>query len=184
MDQPTTDPWITLFRDAISNDVARPLVVALATVDADGNPHVRNVVCRKFDDRDGSLWFTSDARSAKNAQLAAHPVASAACWQAESRQQFRFSGPVSVCNDPAERQHIWATLKPETRATFAWPAPGTPVVPASTFASTSDDATPPPNFSVLVLRPAEVEHLDVTKHPHRRRRWRAANAWRREELNP
>lgn len=179
-----TDSWITRFCNAISNDVARPLVLALATVDAEGNPQVRHVVCRRFDDRDGSLWFTSDARSAKMAELERHPLAAAVCWLAESRQQFRFNGAVTICRDASKRTRLWESLKPETRATFTWPAPGGAFDAAASFAKTSDAAVPPDTFSVLVQRPTVVEHLDLTTHPHRRRRWRADDGWRCRELNP
>lgn len=177
------DSWLTVFRSATPRDAARPLVVALATVDVEGSPQVRSVICRLIDD-DGSLWFTSDARSAKNAQLERHPLAAAVCWLAESRQQFRFNGPVTICRDESERKRLWESLKPETRVTFGWPAPGAPLDAAASFATTSDAAVPPADFSVLVLRPTAVEHLDLTKQPHRRRRWRADDGWRRRELNP
>jgi pyridoxamine 5'-phosphate oxidase len=42
----------------------------------------------------------------------------------------------------------------------------------------------PPSFLLLRLEIARVELLELGPHPHRRRRWRAADGWREERLNP
>jgi len=37
---------------------------------------------------------------------------------------------------------------------------------------------------VLILRPTQVERLQLQPHPHCRTRWRAEKDWKAEALNP
>jgi pyridoxamine 5'-phosphate oxidase len=173
--------WIELFRVAVER--LSPIVLSLASVDAAGDPQVRSVICRRIGD-DGSLWFTSDARSAKMSELLAHPHAAAVCWIPESRQQLRFRGLVNRITDPELLRQFWEATTPQTRAMFSWPEPGVSRAADSAFISTTDAVEPPDTFALLTLRPIMVEHLLLSSHPHRRRRWRLANSWCCEELNP
>jgi len=76
-----------------------PQAMALATVDADGAPRVRVVLCRGFDARQGRLVFYTNRESAKGRELAARPVASVVFhWDVLSRQA-RVSGPVVPVSD-------------------------------------------------------------------------------------
>lgn len=180
-------PWLQPFRAAAERESGRPIILSLATVDEAGDPQVRSVVCRRVDDG-GVFWIASDARSTKHRQLATHPRAAAVAWFAETREQFRFSGSVQILgssSDSSERVDLWRTLSPETRATFFWPDPGEPRTAAGdAFPRTSDAAEPPPSFQLLMLRPNTVDHLALTSHPHRRRRWTWDGDWAVRELNP
>ena len=80
-----------------------PIVLSLATVDADCRPHVRSVICRRSDE-DGSLWITADSRSDKHAQLKEHPFAEAVIWIEKTREQFRFRGPVHILDASSHSQ--------------------------------------------------------------------------------
>ncbi|HWE95705.1 MAG TPA: pyridoxamine 5'-phosphate oxidase family protein [Tepidisphaeraceae bacterium] len=180
--------WLTEFR-RVAGDVAggRPLVATIATVDAGCSPRARSVVVRHIGD-DGSIWFVSDARSAKNAQLAADNDAEIMVWLPEAREQFRLFGTVDRLG-PAltgTRMDIWRQMSDASRALFFWPAPGTPrTQDDAAFPATVDAATAPPvTFEVLFLEPLQVEHLRLLTHPHQRRRWRSDTGWEREELNP
>ncbi len=128
--------------------------------------------------------MTSDSRSAKIVELSANAHAAASCWLPETRQQFRLSGRVEICSTEAERNQLWADLRPETRTTFFWPELGLPKTAESPFLPTSDETHPPETFAVLVFRPVLVELLELTLHPHRRRRWNMLKSWVSEELNP
>jgi pyridoxamine 5'-phosphate oxidase len=73
--------------------------MALATVDPNGRPSVRMVVCRGFDVRAGWLAFYSDRPSRKGVALAAHPRAAVVFhWEALERQ-VRIEGPVTQAPD-------------------------------------------------------------------------------------
>jgi pyridoxamine 5'-phosphate oxidase len=179
-------PWLQLVRAAAASEPGRPTIIALATVDAAGDPQVRSVVCRRIDD-EGQLWITSDARSAKHDQLARDPRAAAVAWFPATREQFRFNGTIEIIgsrsNEPA-RAELWRELPPATRATFYWPAPGQPRAPLDQFVETADAAESPASFEILVLQPDRVEHLLLAAHPHRRQRRDRDGGWRRDELNP
>ncbi len=68
---------------------------ALATIDRNGAPRVRSVICRKIS-ADGSVWAISDGRSEKNEQLKASPHAEMCFWLPGRREQFRVGGSVKV----------------------------------------------------------------------------------------
>ena len=73
--------------------------MALATVDPDGRPSARMVVCRGFDARAGWLAFYSDRPSRKGLALAAHPRAAVVFhWETRARQ-VRLEGPVTQAPD-------------------------------------------------------------------------------------
>ena len=66
----------TLF-EAASAHCAEPDAMVLATVDPDGNPTARMVICRGFDPKAGWLVFYTDRESAKGRALTARPRAAA-----------------------------------------------------------------------------------------------------------
>ena len=167
----------------------RPHTCTLATVDKNGAPRARSVVCRKVG-ADGSVWIVSDARSEKNEQLKALPQAEVVFWLPAIREQFRLLGSVKIIagssNEPS-RTELWRGLSDSSRALFYWPSPGAKRIdPPENFATGKDGATPPPqNFEVLIVRPRRVEQLQLAPHPHRRRRWMLAGNWSAAaEVNP
>jgi pyridoxamine 5'-phosphate oxidase len=174
--------WLPILTEAVAGEWnQRPLIAALATVDSAGHPHVRHVVCRRID-VDGAIRIASDARTAKNQHSRANPSVELALWLPQRREQFRVAGEISI--DP-QREEIWREMSDASRATFFWPSPGRPLDPSKSFpAAGHANATPPPNFEVLLLTPQQVEHLELAPHPHRRRRWRRASNWATESLNP
>jgi hypothetical protein len=48
----------------------------------------------------------------------------------------------------------------------------------------SADVLPPGTFEVLILKPAQVERLNIASFPHRRRRWRGDANWSGVDVNP
>jgi pyridoxamine 5'-phosphate oxidase len=165
--------------------IKRPIVASLATVDADGKPHVRMMVIRRVDERELCIWMTTDARSGKVAELKNQPTAELLIWAASERQQFRLRGSMRIHTGGAIRQAIWEQLRGDTRATFSWPAPELPRNAADEFVSSVAANVPPPkNFLALCLHPDEVESLELNERPHCRRRWRAADGWKVTDINP
>lgn len=163
----------------------RHSLATLATVDAAGEPRARTVIVRHLDQRDGSLWITTDGRSQKMAQLAKQPIAELVVWTPHERQQFRLHGPIRLVRGGAERVEIWQQMSDAARATFAWPNPGQPRQAGDTFVHGVPAIAEPPNhFILLVLEPTEVETLELNEHPHARRRWRKQGDWHVEMLNP
>ena len=177
--------WLPEFEAALADEYDhKPRIAALATLDG-GSPRVRNVVCRRVD-ADGTVWVASDARSGKNAQLRGCPEAEVAFWLPRRRDQWRLAGTASIL--PAERAlDLWRSMSESARALFDWPPPGAPRDPdpdADAFPTTPRPGPPPANFEAIGLSPLVVEHLDLNPHPHRRRRWEAADGWVERTLNP
>jgi pyridoxamine 5'-phosphate oxidase len=113
--------------------------MALATVDPDGRPTARMVICRGFDARAGWLVFYTDRDSDKGAALAAHPRAAVIFhWDAAERQ-IRIEGPVTHAPD-GDSDAYWASRPPDARVA----------------ASASEQSRPLASRAVLLGRVAEL----------------------------
>ena len=183
--------WLDALRTDLDAELGHaPRVAALATVAGTGDAptaEARSVVVRDLGD-DGSLTFTSDARSDKNAQLRANPSATLLFWLAKANRQYRLAGTVAILSlDDPRRQRQWARMSGGARALFLWPPPGEPRTDGAAFPPKVPAETPvPPSFEVLVLTPARVETLDLGQTPHLRQRWTPAGGlgWARVVVNP
>ena len=166
--------WLGEFRAALGA-FDGPQVCALATGDA----RVRMVVLRDVGD-DGSLAFTSDERSRKNAAVRAEPRGEACFWIAPVRTQWRLAGTLAVETGGERWRRVWEAMSPTAKALFVWPPSGEPAADAAAFAETYDGG-PNEHYGLLVLRPTEVDRLDLRPHPHRRTIWDGDTAL---EVNP
>jgi pyridoxamine 5'-phosphate oxidase len=179
---------VDLLRAALDEEFGdeKPRVCTFATTDADGQPAARTVICRRIDET-GCLYFVSDARSAKNAQLRRHPAAAVVFWLPTRREQYRLRGSsieiLDAQNNPRMRQWMWENLTPASRALFAWPPPGGDRVDDETAfpRELAADVAMPPTFEVIIFEPDEVEMLDLKPHPHERCRWEGRT---KRRLNP
>jgi len=91
--------WLAEAGAAEPND---PEAMSLATVDADGLPDVRMLLCKGADER--GIAFYTNAQSAKGQELAACPRAAALFHWKSLRRQVRFRGavtPVSAAESDA-----------------------------------------------------------------------------------
>jgi pyridoxamine 5'-phosphate oxidase len=91
-----TDPFATFarwFEDALRHEVNDPDAMSLATVDSDGLPDVRIVLCRGRGP-DGLVFYTN-SQSAKGQQLLATRKAAALFHWKSLRRQVRFRGRVA-----------------------------------------------------------------------------------------
>jgi pyridoxamine 5'-phosphate oxidase len=87
--------------------------------------------------------------------------------------------------EQAAREQHWQQLNPGARALWGWPEPGAPFDASATFPAELADGTPlPACFTLLRIELQQVELLELTGHPHQRRRWRAEQHWAEERLNP
>jgi pyridoxamine 5'-phosphate oxidase len=148
---------------------------------------VRTLVFRGWADGD-AFDLLSDGRSAKAAELQRKPAVEL-CWLLpRARCQFRLRGAVVILpseQDQKERRQHWQTLSPSGRALWAWPEPGVPLQAGAPFpAELADDTPLPGHFRLLRIAVDQVELLELTAHPHRRRRWCRDGGWAEEPLNP
>ncbi len=105
----STDPfalfaeWFAKARQGEPND---PDAMSLASVDADGLPDVRMVLCKQADER--GLAFYTNEQSAKGRELTDNPRAAALFHWKSLRSQVRFRGEVSAV-DEAESDAYFAS---------------------------------------------------------------------------
>lgn len=88
--------------------------MALATVDPDGRPSVRMVICRGVDARAGWLVFYTDRESRKGRALDAHARAALVFHWELLERQVRVEGPVTRASD-ADSDRYWDTRPLEAR---------------------------------------------------------------------
>jgi pyridoxamine 5'-phosphate oxidase len=108
-------------KDAERHEPNDPTAMALATIDAAGNPNVRMVLLKGLDpperpDR-GFVFFTN-YESAKGLELLAAPKAALNFYWKSLRRQVRVRGPVSQVSD-AEADAYFAT-RPRGAQIGAW----------------------------------------------------------------
>src|SRR5262245_22581005 len=107
---PLVDAWLAEASASLRNATA----MTLATVDAEGRPAARMVICRGFDARRGSVVFYTDRESPKGRELDARPRAALVFhWDALERQ-VRIDGPVTLAPD-AETDAYWARRPRDAR---------------------------------------------------------------------
>src|SRR4029450_5547117 len=111
--------------------------MTLATVDPDGNPSARMVICRGFDPKQGWLVFYTDRESAKGRALTARPRAAAVFHWDVFERQIRVEGPVTLAPE-ADSDRYWNTRPVEARVAAAAGAQSRPTPSADTVLSRSE----------------------------------------------
>lgn len=113
------DGWVSLLRkwfdDAERAELAEPNAMVLATVEA-GRPMSRTVLCKGVDET--GITFFSNYDSAKGAQLAATPYASATFPWYQLGRQFHIRGPVTRVDRQAT-ENYWSR-RPRGSQLGAW----------------------------------------------------------------
>ncbi|SON54756.1 Pyridoxine/pyridoxamine 5'-phosphate oxidase [Hartmannibacter diazotrophicus] len=84
-------------KEAEASEPNDPNAMAVATVDADGLPHVRMVLLKDFD-KDGFVFYTNFG-SQKGQEILANPKAALLFHWKSLRRQVRIRGPVEVVSD-------------------------------------------------------------------------------------
>jgi pyridoxamine 5'-phosphate oxidase len=104
------------FAEAEVKEINDPEAMALATVDSDGLPDARMVLCKQFDA--GGLVFYTNIESAKGRELAAHAKAAALFHWKSLRRQARFRGEVSLLDEAAADAYFQS--RPRVSRVGAW----------------------------------------------------------------
>ena len=116
---PASDPialFAQWFEHALASEPNDPDAMSLATVDADGLPDLRMVLCKGFDAN--GFVFYSNEQSAKGRHLAAAPKAALLFHWKSLRRQIRMRGAVSPAGG-AESDAYFAT-RGRTSRIGAW----------------------------------------------------------------
>ena len=107
---PLIERWIAEAAESSRSATA----MTLATVDPDGRPSARMVICRGFDVEAGWLVFYSDRDSRKGRALAALPRAALVVHWERFERQIRIDGPVTPAPD-ADADAYWRTRPVDAR---------------------------------------------------------------------
>ena len=147
----------------------------LATVGCDGSPNARTVVLRKVDTNQQTLYFYTDARSAKVSELTKEPKAVLAFWSGRLNWQLRVKVEISVATDGPELQALWQRVQQSASAAdyLATEAPGTE---RTTGFSTAQNLSGDHHFALLNAQVLQMDWLELGHGAHRRARL-SADTW-------
>ena len=107
---PLVEQWLA----EASASTRAAMAMALATVDPDGRPSARMVICRGFDVKAGWLVFYTDRRSRKAQALAAHQRAALVFYWEALERQIRIEGPITGAPEP-DSDAYWNTRPIDAR---------------------------------------------------------------------
>lgn len=169
--------WVGELRESLNREFGeRPWIASLATVDSTHSPQVRSIVIREIE-TDGSIWFATDARSAKVEQLSQDRRVQVLIWLPRERTQYRLTGDARREVDGEILQSHWSKLSDATREMFFWGDQ-----PDVEFAKTK--ANSPVNFVVYRIWMSAFEFLSLDTTPHTRWIARQTDGWKRRGVQP
>lgn len=192
---PTDDPFVRfgeVFARAAADAPFDYTATALATVDAAGQPSVRIVLVRTFDD-DGFHFYTN-YQSRKAAEIQANPRGALCFYWPWIDEQVRAEGPITRLS--AEQSDAYFAARPRGSQIGAWashqsqPLADRSVLEARYFAIERQyDGQPvprPPHWGGFRLSPTRIEFWRAGQY-RLHDRWlytRDEAAWHVERLNP
>ena len=103
-------------KEAAVSEINDPEAMALATVDADGLPDARMILCKGVDAR--GVVFYSNVESAKGSELKGQPKAAALFHWKSLRRQVRFRGAVAELG--ASESDAYFATRPRGSQIGAW----------------------------------------------------------------
>lgn len=99
-------------------DQPNPNAMTLASIDADGHPSARIVLCKAFHEGDGFIVFYTNYESRKGAGLRAHPHAAVCFHWDHADRQVRIEGP--VVKSPEAESDTYFASRPWESKLGAW----------------------------------------------------------------
>ncbi|MGC0362567.1 pyridoxamine 5'-phosphate oxidase [Rhodococcus sp. 27YEA15] len=189
--------WLPLLRswlrDAVDENVPEPNAMTLSTVDENGNPTSRMVLCKGLSE-EGVVFFTN-YHSDKARQLDAHPYASANfTWLAPARQVI-IRGATEHVSDQVTLDY-WRT-RPRGSQLGAWASIQSQSIDSRAALDDQlrsvaakfegiDDIPVPPHWGGIVIRPDSVEFWQgrADRMHNRIRTTRRGDTWSVVRLQP
>jgi pyridoxamine 5'-phosphate oxidase len=190
------DPFVRFsawFAEAGRSEPSDPNAMTLATVGPDGQPSVRVVLLKAFEN--GGFTFYTNLQSRKGREALGSPRA-ALCFHWKSlKRQVRASGPVERVSDAEADAYFASRARPSQIG--AWASLQSQVLPSREAlearvreleAKFPKDVPRPPHWSGLRVVPLEIEFWTEGAHRlherHRYTRERPDAPWKMETLFP
>lgn len=169
LDGSLAEGWGLLARGAA--DRRSPMrTIAIATVDAHGQPSVRTVVVRAVDPQAWCIRFHTDARARKVDELLRQPSVAVLAYHAPAKIQLRLTGRARVLSGD-DASPIWAGVTRHGRECYrVAKAPGEPIASPVDGAVMLADGRE--QFRAIEVDVATVEWLYLAAAGHRRARYR------------
>jgi pyridoxamine 5'-phosphate oxidase len=180
------------FDDARRAEVHEPNAMALATVDAMGQPAARMVLLKGVDARGLAFYTNRDSRKAR--ELLANPKAALVFWWGPIQRQVRFEGVIEDV-DAAEADAYFQS-RPKGSQLAAWASAQSTVIEGRAALEAAErshrerfgegEVPRPPFWGGYRLVPAIVEfwHGRESRLHDRLRYTRTPDGWRIERLAP
>lgn len=170
------EAWRVVGRGAV--DRKSPLhTPTVATTGLDGSPRLRTVVLRASDSSARTLWFHTDQRSAKFAELSRDPRIAIMGYDPGRKIQVRLSGTATLHITDDVAKAAWAKSRPTSLVCYQQvEPPGSPLNTPRSLASPDTDGFA--NFVVIAATVQELDWLYLAHEGHRRARctWTSTGA--------
>lgn len=184
--------FATWFEQAVEIESTEANAMMLASVDANGQPHLRTLLLKGMDDR-GFVFFTN-YQSAKGQQLQANPQAAMTFWWHDLERQVRIEGQVEQIS--ADESDAYYHSRPVGSRLGAWASPQSQVIANREVLENNlqqlqqqyADLAPerPPHWGGFRLKPQLIEFWQGRpSRLHDRLNYRLVDGqWQRERLAP
>ncbi|MEM8623851.1 MAG: pyridoxamine 5'-phosphate oxidase family protein [Pseudomonadota bacterium] len=176
--------WARLVRGAADKRAAFN-ICQVASIGAQGWPEQRSVVLRRADPAERRIFFHTDRRSTKAAEIEADGRVSLHFWDPRARLQLRLWGQARLLTEDPLADEEWSRLTSHGRQIYRTPLP-----PGRTIrtAEEGDGAVEEIGRAVFAAVPVNVmrlEWLHLRSAGHRRARFEpAAEGWQGRWLAP
>jgi pyridoxamine 5'-phosphate oxidase len=159
-----------------------------ATIGLDGTPRARTVVLRGASRGERVLWFHTDLRSPKVAELRANPAIALTLYDRKARLQVRVAGTAHLRHDDARADQSWQATTDSARRCYAvepgpgvaLDAPGSGMTPAleAQVITEAEAGLARTRFVVVWCVAHELDVLSLHHAGHRRMRLRWEDEWK------
>jgi len=178
------EAWAHLARGA-SGPLHAMHLVTLATVGVDNRPGARILVLRGADRASGRLWFHTDRRSPKVADLRANPYACVVAYDHRDGVQMRLSGTASLHESDAVADRHWEQLEATMRYLYIGPHdPGKEILSTDPRLPRNLEDVPASmtlhsrtNFAVIQVQIESIDWFQVVGGAARRAVMQADSDW-------
>ncbi len=186
--------WSLIEQSALDRD-APGHTPTIATVAADGTPSQRIMVLRECDRPNHRLYFHTDSRADKVAQIGTGARYSVLFYDPGAKLQLRIGGSARIEMHGGHAENAWQSAGNYARRCYlAEPGPGTPVdAPTSGLPHALEGEQPSDkqleparsNFAVLVADVDIIDFLYLARQGHRRARFALrSDRWQGQWLVP